>query len=118
MQKFFLMEIVNKIKEETLVFLDPPYYDKGPGLYTNFYKHNDHLNISEIIKNKLRKKWIVTYDNVEEIKQMYSQKNIIEYSLNYSAHRQYKGKEVFIYEDLKLPKRTIENLIYKITIIK
>lgn len=107
----FIKKIVNKQKNENLIFLDPPYFKKGPGLYTNFYKYDDHKLISEIIKKELIGKWVVTYDNSDEIKEMYKEKNMKEYSLNYSAHKQYKGSEIFIYDDIKIPKDKIENYL-------
>ena len=61
-----------KRNRKTFVYIDPPYYKKGPGLYTNFYNHEDHLSLSEIIKNSMKdKKWILTYDLSDEIFRMY-----------------------------------------------
>ena len=36
-----------------LTFFDPPYYNKGPILFTNFYKHKDHVELAKAIKTKM-----------------------------------------------------------------
>ena len=41
----FIEDIIHK-KRKSFVFFDPPYYGKGPGLYTNFYSHGDHANLA------------------------------------------------------------------------
>ncbi|MCD8148463.1 MAG: DNA adenine methylase [Clostridiales bacterium] len=83
---------------KTFTFFDPPYYGKGPGLYTNFYSHGDHANLAHMILDKLRnRKWIVTYDNVNAIKSMYSRTDSIEFELKYSLQSKRSGSEVMFF---------------------
>lgn len=91
----FLKEEVSNLPLNTLVNLDPPYYVKGQALYQNYYEHSDHVNISKIMKD-LKQYWIITYDNVAPIKELYESYSPIEYSLSYSVQKTYKGKEVLI----------------------
>ncbi len=42
-------------------------------------------------------KWLVSYDNVPEIKEMYKKNKQFDYNLNYSAVNATKGNEVMIY---------------------
>ncbi|AQT90883.1 TPA: DNA adenine methylase [Enterobacter cloacae] len=99
-----LSEIKNKEVEDVIVYLDPPYYVKGQGLYRNYYNHEDHLNIMDVLSSS-NFKWIVSYDNNEEIKKMYADFRQVEYSLKYSAQFKSVGKEVIIYSNnLLLPK--------------
>lgn len=93
-----LLKLRNELGENDLVYLDPPYYIKGQGLYRNFYNHNDHLNIMNILSSS-KFKWIVSYDNNDEIKKMYYNFHQKEYTLNYSANVKLKGKEVIIYSN-------------------
>ena len=82
----------------SFVFFDPPYYGKGPELYTNFYSHGDHVNLSLAILNKMRnRKWIVTYDNVNEIKAMYATVDGIEFRLQYTLQEKKAGSEVLFF---------------------
>jgi len=97
---------------KSLVYLDPPYYVKGAGLYRNFYKHEDHLRIAKLLgSNRFRRPWIVSYDNVTEIQQMYAYAKPYAYGLNYTAQRRYTGSEVmFFSRRLEPPLRAIESM--------
>lgn len=92
------------IPEESLVYLDPPYYVKGQGLYRNFYKHDDHLAIAELLQSgNFKRPWVVSYDNAEEICAMYQMSKGLSYSLNYTAQKRYVGSEVmFFSRDLNI----------------
>lgn len=94
------LELLNKVDTilpcDSLIYLDPPYYVKGQGLYRNFYMHNDHVQIRKALDN-VKSKWIVSYDNCHEIKQIYDGYEQVDYSLNYSAYYKTKGSEVMIY---------------------
>lgn len=92
----YLKEVDNLNNPDTFLFLDPPYFIKGKGLYTNFYNLEDHKNLSEHIAS-LNINWVVTYDNVEEIAEIYNKFNQQQYQLSYSAHKKYKGEEIMIY---------------------
>ncbi|MDX8154320.1 DNA adenine methylase [Acinetobacter pittii] len=90
------------LPDESLIYLDPPYYVKGQGLYRNFYIHEDHLKIRETL-DKVRTKWIVSYDNCDPIKEIYSGYTKDEYVLNYSAHSTSKGNEIMFFCDSITP---------------
>ncbi|WP_336929387.1 DNA adenine methylase [Acinetobacter tandoii] len=101
-----LDQVDNLLPPNSLIYLDPPYYIKGQGLYRNFYVHEDHVLIRKALDN-VRTKWIVSYDNCAEIKEIYSGYTQEDYELNYSAYYKMKGAEVMIYCDslhpLKIP---------------
>lgn len=92
------------LPRESLIYLDPPYYVKGQGLYRNFYEHADHVAIAKLlISPKFTRKWMVSYDNVEEIQQMYPVAQTFTYGLNYTAQKRYVGSEIMFFSDrLKL----------------
>ncbi|MER1713873.1 DNA adenine methylase, partial [Proteus mirabilis] len=94
----FLLGLKSKLNDNDLIYLDPPYYIKGQGLYRNFYNHDDHVNIMNILSDS-NFKWVVSYDNNDEIKKMYQKFHQKEYTLNYSANAKLKGKEVIIYSN-------------------
>ena len=98
----FIHNIISSINEPAFVFLDPPYYHNGPKLYYNHYKHDDHLQLSKEIVTNIHHSYIVTYDNVDIIKAMYSPYcTVEEFDLAYSAQRKCTGKEVrFLSPDL------------------
>ena len=93
----FIEEVVLK-KRKSFIFFDPPYYGKGSGLYTNFYTHGDHVNLANTILEKLKKRcWIVTYDNVNQIKAMYAKTSSIEFRLQYTLQSKRLGSEVMFF---------------------
>jgi DNA adenine methylase len=97
------VELVNSLGKtlpaKTLFYFDPPYYVKGKDLYLNYYKDDDHQDIATQIGSLQKHKWIVTYDNVKPIRDLYSQYRQVKYSLNYSASKPNKGEEVMIFSD-------------------
>ncbi len=98
----FIKENLNRKK--TLIYLDPPYYEKGQKLYTNFYNHNDHLVIASSLKRVPSSNWVVSYDQAPEIRDAYSDFRCIEYNLNYSAATKTVGSEyIFLSDTLELP---------------
>jgi DNA adenine methylase len=99
-----LQEEVPNLPEKTLVYLDPPYYKKGQDLYQNHLNHDDHEKLAEFMKNNRDKYWLITYDNIGSIKEMYKEMRQMIYSLNYSAANRYAGSEIMIFSDrLNIP---------------
>lgn len=83
---------------KSLIYLDPPYYVKGQGLYRNFYQHSDHASIARLLQStKFRRPWVVSYDGVGQIREMYGASKVLNYTLNYTAHRRYVGDEVMFF---------------------
>ena len=82
--------------DNTFIYLDPPYYVKGQGLYRNYYEHNDHVEIMNSLKGA-KFRWVVSYDDNKSIRDIYKGFRVENYSLNYSAHVKSKGSEVVIY---------------------
>lgn len=93
----FIESVILK-KRKAFIFFDPPYYGKGPGLYTNFYTHGDHVNLANAILNKLgNRKWIVTYDNLNAVKAMYVKAKSVEFELQYTLQTKRSGSEVLFF---------------------
>ncbi|WP_431509885.1 DNA adenine methylase [Variovorax sp. DAIF25] len=94
---------------KALVYLDPPYYVKGQGLYRNFYEHGDHMQIADLLQSaRFKTPWVVSYDNVAEIRQMYRMSQSLAYGLNYTAQVRYVGSEVMFFRpNLNIPTEEI-----------
>ena len=96
--------------QKTFCYLDPPYYVKGRDLYLNYYNDDDHRAIAQVIK-KYKGKWIISYDAVPFLKDLYKDYRQQEYYLSYSAGNPSKGKELMVYsEGLILPDSEIVRL--------
>ncbi|BCM11182.1 DNA adenine methylase [Ralstonia nicotianae] len=101
----FIQEHIPKLPENSLVYCDPPYFEKASRLYLNSYRPSDHERIAEIIQNGIVRKWVVSYDSAPEILGYYANRRSFLYDLQYNASRVYKGKEVFVFsDDLSLPR--------------
>lgn len=87
------------LPEKSLFYFDPPYYIKGKDLYLNFYQDKDHIRVAEEIAKLNKQKWIVTYDSVPSITNLYTDFRQVKYSINYSAARASKGEELMIFSD-------------------
>ncbi len=89
---------------KSLVYLDPPYYVKGEGLYRNFYQHEDHLKVARLLgSGRFRRPWIVSYDNAPQIRAMYDYARSFTYGLKYTAQRRYEGSEVMFFSNRLTP---------------
>lgn len=96
------LELIDKIQMEAkdsnvIFYFDPPYYYKASSLYMNHYKDENHKIVSEKIKSIRNIRWIVSYDNVDEIKELYSDCEKKEYSFKHTAHSARIGKEILFF---------------------
>lgn len=85
--------------DNTILYFDPPYYLKGPSLYMNHYKYDDHKAVSDAIKSIESAKWIVSYDNTDEIQGLYDGLRSTNYSFNHSAGHARQGNETIFFSD-------------------
>jgi len=107
----FLGDVIGQRDDvaDTLVYLDPPYYVKGSELYLNHYQPEDHALVAKFIKGQTGYRWLMTYDNVPEIRKLYADRGTLDFDLRYSAHTSKLGSELLIFsrnlvmpEDLSL----------------
>lgn len=99
-------KIQNEAENENVVFyFDPPYYLKASTLYMNHYEDKNHKKVSDKIKSIRNIKWIVSYDNVPEIQELYSECSKKEFSFKHRAYEIREGKEImFFSNNIKQPK--------------
>jgi len=94
-----LIKLINSKPElqNTIYYLDPPYFVKGSSLYMNHYKKNDHELVSELIKEMDHINWIISYDNVPQIQELYADYSKKEYSFFHTVNGTRKGKEILFF---------------------
>lgn len=97
----FLHQSLNT--DDTFIYLDPPYYVKGSKLYRNFYSHADHVAVRDVISSHREAKWVVSYDAVAPIIEIYKDFDPMFYSLSYSAGATGSGREVIYLSDVLSP---------------
>lgn len=86
---------LKKLPQHALVNIDPPYYRAGPDLYTNAYQHEDHLALSKQV-HEMPHRWILTYDDVPEIRNMYKSLPQYRKTLMYYAQVKRSAEELLI----------------------
>lgn len=90
--------------QKALVYLDPPYYAKGRELYYNFYQHGDHAEVAAATHSLSGVRWLVSYDDVQPIMDLYDRSATLRYSIGYSARGTGRGTEaMFFSPGLKIP---------------
>lgn len=95
------------VQSQFLIYLDPPYFVNGKRLYMDFYTDLDHRKLAKHLTKKRLFKWILSYDNVKEIVELYPNNFQHSFFLNYSAAKRKIGKELLI----SSPNITISNKI-------
>jgi len=88
-----------KDDENTLYYFDPPYYAKGVWLYMNHYDDADHKRLADAIQKIKRARWIVSYDDVNNIRRNYSRYRDHTYTLYHTAKSSRRGREIMFFSD-------------------
>jgi DNA adenine methylase len=112
------VKCIDSAPDGSFLFIDPPYYRADQNkFYTCSFTLNDHERLSDCLrKNQKRIKFLLTYDDCPEVRELYSWiKNIRNAEWNYTINRtddqktgkvrkgeRYQGQELFImnYEPL------------------
>lgn len=94
----YISSELKKLPKHALVNVDPPYYRAGPDLYTNAYVHKDHLSLAKEVR-KMSHRWMMTYDDVPEISDMYEGLRQYRKTLTYYAQVKRSAAELLILSD-------------------
>lgn len=81
--------------EPVLANFDPPYVEKGPELYQNSFDEGDHRRLSREIAS-CEFPWIVTYDAVPLVDEMYEGFARYDLEVGYSAARVRREREILV----------------------
>lgn len=93
-------KIQNEAENDNVIFyFDPPYYLKASTLYMNHYEDKSHRLVSNKIKSIRNIKWIVSYDNVPQIQNLYSECSKKEFSFKHTAYQSRVGKEILFFSN-------------------
>lgn len=103
--------IKDMLDQHTFLYFDPPYFEKGKGLYMNYYDDKDHRDIFQAISTIDVAKWVVTYDKHSFIRRLYKDYRMFTYNLNYSAATVGIGTEYIVFsKNCRIPQKTSLNL--------
>ena len=97
-------DLIKKDGENVFIFLDPPYYSATKsalyGKNGNLHKSFDHIKFANNMQ-KCNHKWLITYDDSDYIRNLFSFANIIPWNLTYGMRNvatdsDQIGNELFI----------------------
>lgn len=92
-----------KYPSSSLIYIDPPYVEKGGSLYRNSYSTSDHERLAGVF-GCLTNPWFLTYDNVPLVRDLYRSYEHVELDIGYSAHSRYRGSELLVFSrTLRVP---------------
>ncbi len=129
-------KVIESVPDGSFLFIDPPYFNADQDkFYVHSFSKDDHFRLCQILnRHKQRIKFLITYDNSDEIRKLYDwaleihdkewnytisrtddQKNGKSKQDNFKGER-YKGKEIFIlnYSSLDSTSQNYEQLILKV----
>lgn len=104
--------VIGDVPENAFLFIDPPYFNRDQDkFYTYTFTLDDHKRLVEVLRrNSSRIKFLLTYDDSEDLRKMYSwATEIMDQEWTYTINRtddqtgktnnkgkRRKGKEIFI----------------------
>lgn len=101
----------SQLSQDLLVYLDPPYYGKGPELYLNKFSHEDHAKLARFLNLHAESSFILTYDNVPEVRELYRCLPQRSFVLGYSAYSRRTGSELLVHSrNLEIPSSILSSL--------
>lgn len=83
----------------TFIYADPPYFRKAGSLYMNSFCTEDHETLAATLNRVARAAWLLTYDNVAEVHDLYRERRRILFELRYSANGSATATEVAVLSD-------------------
>lgn len=95
-----LRNYISRFGDNVFIYFDPPYYKKGQKLYKNFFSPADHQRIRDVIIHEINAPWIITYDDVNAISELYRDYAIRKFDLTYSAANKGTASELMIFSDI------------------
>ncbi len=97
-----IQNYVPKYENNAFIYFDPPYFEKGKQLYLNFFNYDDHVRIEEMVNSLMNCDWVITYDDVPEIADIYSDHVLRRLDLNYSVAVKRKASEIIIFKEIDM----------------
>lgn len=95
------IEVINRhvATDRSFCYIDPPYFDKGSFLYMNSFVEQDHTDLAVVLRQARGARWVLTYDDVPDIRRLYRGLFQGTFDLPYSAHVAARTKERMVLSD-------------------
>ncbi|MCY4372991.1 MAG: DNA adenine methylase [Spirochaetaceae bacterium] len=94
----FLVQHLPRGRERRRVFayLDPPYHSNGSRLYLNRYRDRDHKELARYMQRQRMLNWVMSYDDVPRVRDLYASCTVGSLSIRYSFQRVTRTRELVI----------------------
>lgn len=96
------LELISSLElchDRHLLYIDPPYIDKGKQLYMSDMDQEAHIGLSRILR-ETPLSWVLTYDyNPEHIADLYAGNRMLGYNIKHTAQNQKRGQEVMLFSN-------------------
>lgn len=81
--------------DDSLLYLDPPYYEQGPSLYKHAFSTVDHERLARLLR-KRTSPWLLSYDDCPQIRSLYQWALVKTVPVNYSITGASRRSELLI----------------------
>ena len=88
------LDFLRQLNNNVFVYLDPPYYVKGKSLYMNHYTGKDHEKLAYYLQNEADFNWVLSYDDVSQIRNLYAHSELYRFPLRYTVSKKQIGYEL------------------------
>lgn len=93
-------DVINSTQKNSFVYIDPPYVKEGRNIYSKYsFNNEEHEKLAKTIKSK-SKYWLLSYDDVPMIHELYSGSGINVIELSYVMNKAKVGRELLIASSL------------------
>lgn len=101
----FLKAKGGRLPQRTLVYADPPYWKKGPGLYRKHYRTAAQHEEAAAAMQALQRPTLISYDDIPQIRDLYLNMDSTSLALHYTTANTVRphSSEAVFYSGLELP---------------
>ena len=83
-------------RSRVFAYLDPPYHSNGSRLYLNRYRDQDHRQLARYMQSQRMLHWVMSYDDVPRVRELYASCTVGSLSIRYSFQRVTRTRELVI----------------------
>ncbi len=87
--------LVQDDTRKAILYLDPPYFNKGSELYQHSFNTEDHEYLAHLLERSPHD-WVLSYDDCPEIRKLYSWASIEQINANYTIRNARVKSELII----------------------
>ena len=94
----FLSDVLPRgnARRAVFVYVDPPYYHNSNRLYLSSYDRRDHRRLAIYLRRQKALHWVLSYDDTDFIRRLYSKCSLWRQSVHYSLQRKHRAEELII----------------------